>query len=246
MRWATAKRKVRDLYDLGDTLPPGRLNRISACRPHLLRPGHPRQGQGAQPAHQLLVRPPGRRAPPTICWPTEPEDFPAALAPFADQLRGRAVLVKKASDPLRMCGPAASPGRQRLQGIQRKRHYLRHRRPPSGLERPAACPSRSSLRPPRPKPGTTKTSTTAISRTPWAPSWPAGRRPRPGALLPRPGPRRRPGLLLADTKLEFGQLDGELLLIDEVLTPDSSAATGTPTTGSRASSRSPSTRAIRN
>jgi phosphoribosylaminoimidazole-succinocarboxamide synthase len=29
-------------------------------------------------------------------------------------------------------------------------------------------------------------------------------------------------LLLADTKLEFGQVDGELLLIDEVLTPDSS------------------------
>lgn len=30
------------------------------------------------------------------------------------------------------------------------------------------------------------------------------------------------GILLADTKFEFGQIDGELLLIDEVLTPDSS------------------------
>lgn len=30
------------------------------------------------------------------------------------------------------------------------------------------------------------------------------------------------GILLADTKLEFGLLDGELLLIDEALTPDSS------------------------
>ncbi|MGH8875008.1 MAG: phosphoribosylaminoimidazolesuccinocarboxamide synthase [Acidimicrobiia bacterium] len=30
------------------------------------------------------------------------------------------------------------------------------------------------------------------------------------------------GVLLADTKLEFGTCDGELLLIDEVLTPDSS------------------------
>lgn len=30
------------------------------------------------------------------------------------------------------------------------------------------------------------------------------------------------GLLLADTKLEFGERDGELLLIDEALTPDSS------------------------
>ncbi len=30
------------------------------------------------------------------------------------------------------------------------------------------------------------------------------------------------GVILADTKVEFGQLDGELILIDEVLTPDSS------------------------
>ena len=30
------------------------------------------------------------------------------------------------------------------------------------------------------------------------------------------------GILLADTKFEFGQVDGELILIDEVMTPDSS------------------------
>ncbi|HOW88864.1 MAG TPA: phosphoribosylaminoimidazolesuccinocarboxamide synthase, partial [Elusimicrobiales bacterium] len=30
------------------------------------------------------------------------------------------------------------------------------------------------------------------------------------------------GILLADTKFEFGLLDGELILIDEALTPDSS------------------------
>ncbi|MGL4368970.1 MAG: phosphoribosylaminoimidazolesuccinocarboxamide synthase, partial [Spirochaetota bacterium] len=30
------------------------------------------------------------------------------------------------------------------------------------------------------------------------------------------------GIILADTKLEFGFLDGEIILIDEVLTPDSS------------------------
>jgi len=30
------------------------------------------------------------------------------------------------------------------------------------------------------------------------------------------------GIIIADTKLEFGTLDGELILIDEVLTPDSS------------------------
>jgi phosphoribosylaminoimidazole-succinocarboxamide synthase len=33
---------------------------------------------------------------------------------------------------------------------------------------------------------------------------------------------RRRGILIADTKFEFGLVGGELLLIDEVLTPDSS------------------------
>lgn len=33
---------------------------------------------------------------------------------------------------------------------------------------------------------------------------------------------RRRGIIIADTKFEFGVLDGELLLIDEILTPDSS------------------------
>jgi len=30
------------------------------------------------------------------------------------------------------------------------------------------------------------------------------------------------GIILADTKFEFGEIDGEIILIDEVLTPDSS------------------------
>lgn len=33
---------------------------------------------------------------------------------------------------------------------------------------------------------------------------------------------RRRGIILADTKMEFGLLDGQLILIDELLTPDSS------------------------
>ncbi|NIS32508.1 MAG: phosphoribosylaminoimidazolesuccinocarboxamide synthase, partial [Actinobacteria bacterium] len=32
----------------------------------------------------------------------------------------------------------------------------------------------------------------------------------------------RSDIILADTKFEFGHMDGELMLIDEVLTPDSS------------------------
>ena len=36
------------------------------------------------------------------------------------------------------------------------------------------------------------------------------------------GYARERGIILADTKMEFGTLDGELILIDELLTPDSS------------------------
>jgi phosphoribosylaminoimidazole-succinocarboxamide synthase len=36
------------------------------------------------------------------------------------------------------------------------------------------------------------------------------------------GHARRSGVILADTKFEFGFIDGELTLIDEALTPDSS------------------------
>ena len=30
------------------------------------------------------------------------------------------------------------------------------------------------------------------------------------------------GIIIADTKFEFGSIDGEIILIDEILTPDSS------------------------
>ena len=49
--------------------------------------------------------------------------------------------------------------------------------------------------------------------------------PRPHvarATSSAPSSRCRAGLILADTKLEFGTVDDELLVIDEMLTPDSS------------------------
>lgn len=48
-------------------------------------------------------------------------------------------------------------------------------------------------------------------------------RQRSLALYERGAERaREAGLILADTKFEFGEVDGELLVIDEILTPDSS------------------------
>ena len=51
------------------------------------------------------------------------------------------------------------------------------------------------------------------------------RRLRRSVWRSTPTPRlyaRARGIIIADTKFEFGQLDGRLILIDEALTPDSS------------------------
>src|ERR1044072_7915180 len=91
--------KVRDVYDLGETLLIVACDRISAYD-HVLRPGVPGKGKvlnqlsnfwfarlghsgsGHQGAHHLLA--------------TAPADFPAELRPHREQLAGRTVLVRKA------------------------------------------------------------------------------------------------------------------------------------------------------
>ena len=45
---------------------------------------------------------------------------------------------------------------------------------------------------------------------------------RCGSTSAAPRHARERGLILADTKFEFGELDGEILVIDEMMTPDSS------------------------
>ena len=113
---------------------------------------------------------------------------------------------------------------------------------PPGRAASRATASRSRSSPPRrrPSPGTHDENidfdamidrlATARARRPAArsdgrrPSWPTRVRDVALALYGYGvGGRRRAGILLADTKFEFGLTpDGELLLIDEVLTPDSS------------------------
>ncbi len=88
---------------------------------------------------------------------------------------------------------------------------------------PAGCPSRFSRRPPRPKSGHDENVDFATLEGAVGAEL-AGRLRDATLELYRRGRDHAAaqGLLLADTKFEFGQLDGELLLIDEVLTPDSS------------------------
>ena len=77
---APRRGKVRDVYDLGDTLLIVASDRLSAYD-HVLRPGIPGKGKILNQLSNFWF---GRLAGvvPNHLLATEPEDFPAVLAPF--------------------------------------------------------------------------------------------------------------------------------------------------------------------
>ena len=96
---------------------------------------------------------------------------------------------------------------------------------PEDCGNPIACPRRSSRRPPRRAAGTTSTSPRPTRPGTWAnPALVERLRTLTLELYRRASAHAESrGIILADTKFEFGLTDaGELLLIDEALTPDSS------------------------
>ena len=110
-----------------------------------------------------------------------------------------------------------------LEGIPQQRHRMRHpaaRRP--ARERQAA---RADLHAGHQGADAATTRTfrsTACARW-WARIWRARLRDLTLAIYTRAARvRRDAGIIIADTKFEFGFVDGELVLGDEVLTPDSS------------------------
>ncbi len=154
---------------------------------------------------------------------TDPDEYPAACAPYRGVLRGRSMLVKKAK-PL----PVECVVRGYLSGSGWKDY--RQGRPVSGVMLPPGLKESSPL------PGTLFTPSTKA---------PDGEHDLPisreetariiGADLTDRIVRTSltvyeravviaaaAGIIIADTKMEFGLLDGELILIDELLTPDSS------------------------
>jgi phosphoribosylaminoimidazole-succinocarboxamide synthase len=212
--------KVRDVYDLGDSLLIVACDRISAYD-HVLRPAIPGKGKilnqlsnfwfgrlGGRVAHHLLA--------------TDPAEFPAKLREHREQLAGRAVLVRKAT-----VVPFECVARGYLGGSAFKEYQHEGRACgiplPAGLERASRLPEPIFTPATKAVSGhdeniTFETMAAAIGEA-------MARRLRHltvelyGVAAAHAATQ---GLLLADTKLEFG-LDGdELLLIDEVFTPDSS------------------------
>jgi len=154
---------------------------------------------------------------------TSPDRFPAALAPYADQLEGRAVIVRRA-EPL----PIECIVRGYITGSGWK-DYLRTGAV-CGIELPRDLKESDRLETPLFTPSTKadlgehdENITLDQARA----SAGAETADRAGELSLAIYSRARDyaagrGIIIADTKFEFGMTDQGLLLIDEVLTPDSS------------------------
>lgn len=217
----TSTGKVRDIYAFDSNLLIVATDRVSAF--DFIMP-NPVPGKG-----EVLTRMSafwfGKMADiiPNHVVSTNPEEYPAVCSPYRDLLRGRSMLVKKAK-PL----PVECILRGYLSGSGWKDYS--QGKPVSGIALPAGLKESSRL------PETLFTPSTKAADGEH--DLPIGRSEMEnllGADLTEQVIRAslaiyeravaiadRAGIIIADTKMEFGLLDGDLILIDELLTPDSS------------------------
>jgi phosphoribosylaminoimidazole-succinocarboxamide synthase len=217
---APLRGKVRDIYDLGDSLLFVATDRISAfdC---VMQNGIPDKGKVLtnlslfwfdymdwMPNHLITA---------------DVNEFPEELKPYADDLKGRSMIVKKAECLPVECiarGYIIGSGWKDYQktgqicGITLKEGYRQAEKLEEAIFTPstkaeqglhdenisfdAAVELIGREKADKLKELTLKVYTTAADYA------------------------ATKGIILADTKFEFGMLDGEIILIDEVLTPDSS------------------------
>ena len=212
--------KVREIFDLDDRLLFVATDRISAfdC---IMPNGIPRKGEvltqisyfwfdqtsAFQPNH-LLSR------------PNDP--LPARLQPYAAQLARRSMIVKKAQPLAIECVV-----RGYLAGSGWKEY--REQQTVCGIKLPPGLKESSELPAPIFTPATKAESghdeNISFAQAAQIVGADIAEQARAASLkiyrFARDYARRR-GIIIADTKFEFGLLDGKLILIDEVLTPDSS------------------------
>jgi phosphoribosylaminoimidazole-succinocarboxamide synthase len=211
--------KVREVFDLGDRLLIVASDRISAfdC---ILPNGIPRKGEVlTQLSHfwfdQTAKIVPNHR----LARPEDP--LPAELQAFSTSLARRSMVVKKAKPLAIECVV-----RGYLAGSGWKEY--RQQQTVCGIKLPAGLRESSELPEPIFTPAT-KAESGHDENIPFSQAKEiAGTAAEPARdyslklySFAREHARRR-GIIIADTKFEFGVVDGQLILIDEVLTPDSS------------------------
>lgn len=213
--------KVRDIYDLGDCLLIVATDRISAF--DVIMPD-PIPGKG-----EILTRMSAfwfkktQDIIPNHFITTNPDDFPKACDPYRETLKGRSMLVKKAL-PL----PVECIVRGYLSGSGWK-DYCRDGTV-SGIRLPRGLRESERLSEPIFTPSTKAPEgdhDQAITREEMENLIGSERSEKvihaSLAIYKRATEiAAKAGIIIADTKMEFGVRNDELILIDELLTPDSS------------------------
>ncbi|HWH69031.1 MAG TPA: phosphoribosylaminoimidazolesuccinocarboxamide synthase [Candidatus Sulfotelmatobacter sp.] len=212
--------KVREIFDLGDRLLFVATDRISAfdC---IMPNGIPRKGEVlTQISYFWFAQTEAFQPNHLISRAGEP--LPANLQPFAGQLAGRSMIVKKAKPLAIECvvrGYLAGSGWKEYRQSQTV----------CGIKLPAGLQESSELPEPIFTPATKAESghdeNISFEQAAGIVGRDIAQRVRDASLKIYNTARnyaRQRGIIIADTKFEFGLLDGQLLLIDEVLTPDSS------------------------
>jgi phosphoribosylaminoimidazole-succinocarboxamide synthase len=213
--------KVRDLYDLGDSLLIVSTDRISAFDV-ILPNGVPRKGEVLNKM--------------SIFWFSQVQDivanhiittdvsrFPSACVPYADVLAGRSMVVKKAK-PL----PIECIVRGYISGSGWKDYQKTGA--VCGIKLPPGLRESEVLPQPIFTPSTKadvgvhdeNISFEDACKTVGAELAGSVRDLAVAVYLRARQVAEKRGIIIADTKMEFGLLDGKLILIDELLTPDSS------------------------
>lgn len=212
--------KVRDCYDLGEQLLIVATDRISAfdC---VMPNGIPDKGR-VLTALSLFWFEQMRDVVPNHIITADVAEYPETLQPFRDQLEGRSMLVRK-TEPF----PVECVARGYLAGSGWK-DYLATQAV-CGIDLPAGLLESAQLPRPLFTPATKAESghDENISEARMAEIVGAEMTQRLKELTLTLYGRaaayaRDRGIILCDTKFEFGLLDGEIVWIDEALTPDSS------------------------
>ncbi len=213
--------KVRDLYAIGDDLLLVATDRISAFD-HVLGTGIPGKGKILTQVSLFWF---DMMAPivPNHLITADVKQFPAPLQPYADQLQGRSMLVKRAKMFQVECvarGYLVGSGWQEYKAAGTV----------CGIPLPPGLQDGSRLPEPIFTPATKSQDGSHDENIPYADvekavgtSEAAELRRLTMAIYAKAAAHAESrGLILADTKFEFGVIDGQITLADEALTPDSS------------------------
>jgi phosphoribosylaminoimidazole-succinocarboxamide synthase len=212
--------KVREIFDLGDSFLFVASDRISAF--DVVMPnGIPRKGEVLTQISHFWFDQTEKLVPNHRLAGTK-DPLPKALQPFSAQLAGRSMIVKKAEPLAVECivrGYLSGSGWKEY----KKSQTVCGIKLPAGLTESAELPE--PIFTPSTKAETGHDENISFAEAEKILGADIAAQVRDLSLkiynFARDYARKR-GIIIADTKFEFGRLNGKLILIDEVLTPDSS------------------------